>query len=291
MINDFENNNELKKLKNNFQIDKECSILEVCLGRLYIAYEDSEFEFTNLEGYLSLVINRKHSCLFFYLFGFSTFKKDFEIELYTNIDKGYSILKDNFHSVEYPSFFLGINFSSKIDAEKMRNSIFFYSIILNSQLSLHSLKSSKKIESDAQRNSRLVSELNNFSNKPDLQKPQRIAEIYINNEDGNAYMDVNKEEFKNLNAIGLSAVSLENYYKKQLKGVSKQKLDKIFFGINRNENKFVDFDYTRKITIINEEPLRSSTRKTSLKMNNTYNVQMEIQQSNIKHFNHVQVDK
>ena len=48
MINDFENNNELKKLKNNFQIDIECSILEVCLGRLYIAYEDSEFEFTNL---------------------------------------------------------------------------------------------------------------------------------------------------------------------------------------------------------------------------------------------------
>jgi hypothetical protein len=297
MINEFENNNELNKLKKKFKIDTNCSILEVCIARIYIAYEDSEnFEFTNLEGYLCLVINRQYSCFFLNLYGFANYKKEFEIELYTNIDKGYSILNDNFHCIEYPSFFLGINYSSKINAEKMRNSVFYNSILPNAQVSLFSLRNSKKIESDAIRNSKLLNELNNFSSILESQKPQRIAEIFVNNEDSRPFMDANKEEFvKSLDTLGLSVVTLENYFKRQLKGVAKQKSEEnLGTGLYKNDKKFVDYNSSKRLTVLNDQKdhiIRSTGRKTTVKQSTSiiYNNQLESQQSSLKHMIHLQV--
>jgi len=296
MINEFDNNNEINKLKRKFKIDTHCSILEVCIARIYIAYEDSEtFEFTNLEGYLCLLINRKYSCFFLNLYGFSNYKKEFEIELYTNIDKGYSILNDNFHCIEYPTFFLGINFSSKINAEKMKNSIFYNSILPNSQVSLFSLRNTKKIESDANRNSKLLNELNQFSNILETQKVQRIAEIYINNEDSTPYMEANKEEFvKCLDNIGLSVVTLENYFKRRLKGVAKEKSEEnLSLGFYKNDKKFVDFNSSKRLSMLNDqkETVKSPIRKTATKQNTSvvYNNQLESQQSSLKHLIHLQV--
>lgn len=298
MINDFDNNNEISKLKKKFKMEPHCSILEVCVARIYIAYEDSQtFEFTNLEGYLCLVINRKFSCLFFYLYGFSTYKKEFEIELYTNIEKGYSILKDNFHCIEYPSFFIGINFSSKINAEKMRNTIFYNSILFNAQLNQLSLKNTKKTELDVNRNSKLLNELNNFTNILDTQKPQKLVEIYVNNEDQNAYMDANKEEFvKNLDTLGLSVINLDNYFKRRLKGVARQKSEEGIGMVSYkgNDKKFIDYNASKKLSIVGDQKdlIRSSTKKSTAKQANlnVYNNQLESQQSSMKHFIHLQVN-
>jgi hypothetical protein len=211
------------------------------------------------------------------------------------VDKGYSILNDNFHCIEFPNFFFGINFSSKINAEKMRNTIFYNSILFNSQLNYFTLKNTRKIETDANRNSKLLTELNNISNVIELQKPQKLVEIYVNNEDQNAYMDANKEEFvKNLDSLGLSVISLENYFKRQLKGVARQKSeDNLGIGLYKNDKKFVDYNSSKRLTISDQKELmRSSTKKTSTKQNTNilYNNQMESHQSSLKHFIHMQVN-
>ena len=167
-MSEFVNNIVSDKLKKILKEKTEnySTIIEFAYVKLYIAYDDNEnFEFTNLEGCLCLVINRKFSCLNLQLFEFVHYKKEFEIELYTNIDKGYSVLNDNFHSIEFPNFFLGINFANKYNAEKIKNTIFFNSIILNSSNNLFCLFNSKKIESDNLRNLKLVNELNNFGQK------------------------------------------------------------------------------------------------------------------------------
>ena len=89
-----------------------------------ISYDyNSGFQNTGLEGILCVVINRVFSCLILQIFDVMDFKKQFEVELYTNIalNKGYEILSEKFHTIEYPTFCLGINFYTKKKAEEIKN--------------------------------------------------------------------------------------------------------------------------------------------------------------------------
>ena len=113
------------------------SMLSYCKCQLYISYDyNSGFQNTGLEGILCVVINRVFSCLILQIFDVMDFKKQFEVELYTNIalNKGYEILSEKFHTIEYPTFCLGINFYTKKKAEEIKNIILNYNKALNSSL-------------------------------------------------------------------------------------------------------------------------------------------------------------
>jgi hypothetical protein len=149
-MNEIMSNNvpdEMKKILKS-RVESHCSLIEFAIARIYICYDEEEdFQFTNLEGCLCLMVNREHSCLFLQLYDYSQLEKHFEIEIYTNIEKGYSVLHDYFHSIEYQSFSIGLNFSNKTSAQKMKNSIFYNSIMLNfniTQLKLARLGNDKK---------------------------------------------------------------------------------------------------------------------------------------------------
>ena len=113
------------------------TMLSYCKCQLYISYDNfSGFDNTGLEGILCVIINRVFSNLYLQIYDIMDFKKQFEIELYTNIslNKGYEILTEKFHTIEYPTFCLGINFYTKKKAEEIKNIILNYSKALNSSL-------------------------------------------------------------------------------------------------------------------------------------------------------------
>ncbi len=114
------------------KLDFHVNALEYAIVKLYMNYQNSKvWENTNLEGYLVLVNDSYCQSLKLQIFDFINFNKEFEIELYANIKDGYEIIKDTFHSVEFPSFFLGLNFSDKSDAEKVKSKIFLFSKLKN----------------------------------------------------------------------------------------------------------------------------------------------------------------
>ena len=113
------------------------TLLSYCKCQLYISYDYlGDFEYTGLEGILCILINRIYSNLYLQIYDVMDFKKQFEIELYTNIllNKGYEVAGEKFHTIEFPTFCIGINFYTKKKAEEIKNIILNYSKALNSSL-------------------------------------------------------------------------------------------------------------------------------------------------------------
>ena len=113
------------------------TLLSYCKCQLYISYDYlGDFENTGLEGILCILVNRIYSNLYLQIYDVMDFKKQFEIELYTNIalNKGYEQLTEKFHTIEFPTFCLGLNFYTKRKAEEIKNIILNYSKALNSSL-------------------------------------------------------------------------------------------------------------------------------------------------------------
>ena len=113
------------------------TMLSYCKCQLYISYDNMMgFQYTGLEGILCVMINRLLSNLYLQVYDILDFKKQFEIELYTNIllNKGYEVMSDKFHTIEFPTFCLGINFYTIKKAEEIKNIILNYSKALNSTL-------------------------------------------------------------------------------------------------------------------------------------------------------------
>ena len=95
-------------------ISKEESIIEFATAKLAICTPRTNKTFISFkkEGILCVISNRNYSCLFLQLFDMIEFTKVFEIELYTNIKEGYNAKDINFHTIEFPGFFLGISFAN-----------------------------------------------------------------------------------------------------------------------------------------------------------------------------------
>ena len=104
------------------------TLLNYCKCQLYISYDYlRDYEYTGLEGILCILVNRIYSNLYLQIYDVMDFKKQFEIELYTNIllNKGYEIASEKFHTIEFPTFCIGINFYTKKKAEEIKNILFF----------------------------------------------------------------------------------------------------------------------------------------------------------------------
>ena len=113
------------------------TLLNYCKCQLYISYDYlRDYEYTGLEGILCILVNRIYSNLYLQIYDVMDFKKQFEIELYTNIllNKGYEVASEKFHTIEFPTFAIGINFYTKKKAEEIKNIILNYSKALNSSL-------------------------------------------------------------------------------------------------------------------------------------------------------------
>ena len=299
---------ELKKiLKDN--LPRNSSILEYAIAKIYLAYPDTEFQFTGLEGCLCLIVNRSIGSLYLNLYEYTKHKKELELEIYTNIEKGYNTLQNNFHSINDPFGTIGISFANKIEAEKMKKSIFYNSILFNINPENYMLiNNNSMIESSnglKQTKSNKEFKINenciNSSSISDLNNVQKIVHFFINHDEGEIVLNVKKEEFdKAFSNYSLCSSILESHKIKLVNDKAKEELDLISGQINENINeaKFIEYDSSRRKSIfpnINKKSIldqRASMKKeyekeferTSLNMNDN-----DIKQrKSLKHIIHMQ---
>jgi hypothetical protein len=165
------------------QIDFHYNALEFSLVRLFICYSDSKiWENTNLEGYLILINDSFTKSLRLLIFDLINFNKEFEIELYIEIIQGYENMTDTFHTINYPDFFIGLNFPDKISAEKFRRKIFIASKIKQSENFFETFITSDRINNDNNDN-------NNNTDKN------------TNPNESNQILNTNSDKIKNSNSF------------------------------------------------------------------------------------------
>ena len=131
---DIDNENETKiRLIISKYLPYTQTILKITQAEIYISKgQNLEFKLV-MKGILCLVISRTLSNLYIQMYDMFDFKKQFEIELYTNIEYGMEQLEETFYSIEYPTFFLGINFASEYMGKEIKNLIILHSTVLNSK--------------------------------------------------------------------------------------------------------------------------------------------------------------
>jgi hypothetical protein len=243
--------------------DTNCSILEFAYVKLYIAYNDSnKFEFTNLEGCICLVLNRNLGSLYLQLYDLINYNKDFEIQLYSNIETGYIVLNDLFHSIEFENFHLGLNFSNKIAGEKIKNLIVCNSLILNANPNLHRLNSFNELELKKQRSDRLR---NNLS--LEFMSSKTVVKFEVNNDENGIILIINKDEFdKSLSKIGVYANNYDSHYKKikNTLNLKKKNEDVIIKKPERRTQYFVDYNMLKRKTEILSIDSERRIPKTSI---------------------------
>lgn len=214
---------ELKKnLKS--KVKSNCSLVDFAIVKIYICYEGEEnFNYTNLEGYLCLMVDRQYSCLFLQLYDYTHNEKHFELELYTNFEKGYSVLHDYFHSIEFPNFTIGFNFSNKTSAQKFKNSIFYNSILLNLRIEQMRLPSTKKAASDNQKDPEILKFVREEWHKEE--KNKFIINFCKDEDVSHVTYDVNVDEYN-------SSISPMQIFLNNLE-IHKRKIESLYDDENR----------------------------------------------------------
>ena len=276
---------EDKEIKTKLELifDKKFSPTETmlcyCKGQIYISYDNfSGFDFTGLEGILCIIINRVFSNLYLQMYDIMDFKKQFEIELYTNIslNKGYEIMSEKFHTIEFPTFCIGINFYTKKKAEEIKNIILNYSKALNS--SLFYMYDTKNHDSfQIKKKFDFISNPRNFINKDnnddnrniinETNTKQKINKINSNskikdsiNENNNTYF--NKIFDKPLKKLNYKISSDEQMLSFGIDAESNE----LIFETSKGANRFLDQNNI-EISIINEE-YEKMKEKIKLKLKN-----------------------
>ena len=276
---------EDKEIKTKLELifDKKFSPTETmlcyCKGQIYISYDNfSGFDFTGLEGILCIIINRVFSNLYLQMYDIMDFKKQFEIELYTNIslNKGYEIMSEKFHTIEFPTFCIGINFYTKKKAEEIKNIILNYSKALNS--SLFYMYDTKNHDSfQIKKKFDFISNPRNFINKDnnddnrniinETNTKHKINKINSNskikdsiNENNNTYF--NKIFDKPLKKLNYKISSDEQMLSFGIDAESNE----LIFETSKGANRFLEQNNI-EISIINEE-YEKMKEKIKLKMKN-----------------------
>ena len=276
---------EDKEIKTKLELifDKKFSPTETmlcyCKGQIYISYDNfSGFDFTGLEGILCIIINRVFSNLYLQMYDIMDFKKQFEIELYTNIslNKGYEIMSEKFHTIEFPTFCIGINFYAKKKAEEIKNIILNYSKALNS--SLFYMYDTKNHDSfQIKKKFDFISNPRNFINKDnnddnrniinETNTKHKINKINSNskikdsiNENNNTYF--NKIFDKPLKKLNYKISSDEQMLSFGIDAESNE----LIFETSKGANRFLEQNNI-EISIINEE-YEKMKEKIKLKLKN-----------------------
>lgn len=239
-----------RKIQNS--ISKSNTILHFTLVKLYICnWESTTFTDTNLGGILTITVDRCKKCLLLQIFDFYRNLIQFEIEIYKNIHEtlGYKVLKEQFHSIQYPFGFIGLNFVSKIQAEKTKNLIFFHSkvySVLNSKL-LTIEPITKKISSTKLFYEKEIQEFDIINNR----KIDSLEVVYFGFVIGDTKiieLTIDNVEF---NSRGGNIPPLETHFKRLKSIINKELKDSMVIRTNFiNVNKYVEYDEFKRKTIL-----------------------------------------
>lgn len=195
-------------LTSNLSLDE--SLILYTYGKLYISYkEDSDFQYTQINGIISLVINRSQSVLYIQIYELSDFKKQFEIELYTNVESGYTISHKLFHCIEYPSFFLGFQFPSENYGQILYKNLIIYSTLLNGKLPQFSYENGYETNTSLNRLNKKLKK-----NTIKIEKVENLISLYEERESGELIYDLSRAAYKVFEQYGVNAGDFNFEYEK-----------------------------------------------------------------------------
>ena len=227
------------------------TLLSYCKCQLFISYENmTGFEYTGLEGILCVVINRLLSNMYLQIYDIMDFKKQFEIELYTNIllNKGYQVMSKKFHTIEFPTFCLGFNFYSTKKAEEIKNIILNYNKVLNSSL----FYQYERVNHDTFKQKKLFSYISDPKKNINYNDKKKKS-----NKDGNNQLDNNKENDSNYLENIISSINKRVNYsisssEMMLSFYIDKESNEVTFDTSKGANRFLEQNNI-EISEINEE--------------------------------------
>lgn len=192
-------------IKKHLPLDE--NILIFSYSKIFISYNPSKnFENPNLKGVLCIVSNRTYTNFFLYIYDLLDFKKQFELELYTNIEEGYSVLSPTFHVIEYPTFFIGMQFPDENSANQVRDCILIYSSIIDAK--------SEQFVFETQ-NKKLLSykpEIKNFNQPFVIEKIEQLLTLNYDSEEDDLVYDLSRGAIKYFEKFGISAADFNYEY-------------------------------------------------------------------------------
>lgn len=268
-------------------LEKSYSIIQYSIVKLYIAANNEAFKETGIQGILVLIINRTNMSLMLRIYELYKLIIEFEIDIYRNINEkhGYEVIKDTFHTLQFPFGFIGLSFVNKSQSELNKSNIINYS--------------------------RLITNFNNkekeylfyhISNK-NLQKPEKIvyeneiyqADIYNNlNEEAEIVCELgyknsnirneiaifNKDKF-NLN-VGSHNIIID-YFNELKKHITLESKANVLIK-NILSKQYVHYNELKRKTILNDvllfEDLDKSNDKNKIISNNITTSNNKINNSN-----------
>ena len=220
------------------------TILTLCKTEVFIAYENQEFQNIDLKGILCVIASRINSNLFIQIYDCNDFNKQLEIELYTNIEYGLTIMNEKFLCIEYPTFFLGLNFPSENSLNEVYNCIIINSTILNSNSYQFSYeKNNKKINfKNNEIKFEKIEQLINFNYDDnndivyDISKGANrfLDTLDIGLADLNFEYEIIRTQIQN-NKIEKKKIDEENKELKKENIIEKEKIEKIISELNKLE--------------------------------------------------------
>ena len=178
------------------------------------------------------------------------FKKQFEIELYTNIllNKGYQVMSKKFHTIEFPTFCLGFNFYSTKKAEEIKNIILNYNKVLNSSL----FYQYERVNHDTFKQKKLFSYISDPKKNINYNDKKKKS-----NKDGNNQLDNNKENDSNYLENIISSINKRVNYsisssEMMLSFYIDKESNEVTFDTSKGANRFLEQNNI-EISEINEE--------------------------------------
>ena len=260
------------------------TLLSYCKCQLYISYDYlGDFEKTGLEGILCILVNRIYSNLYLQIYDVMDFKKQFEIELYTNIllNKGYEIASEKFHTIEFPTFCIGINYYTKKKAEEIKNIILNYSKALNSSLFyMYETKAHNSFQ-----NTNIFDYILNPTKYINKNEGKKKASNEVNktkqiiNKDNNKNSDKSNNEYYFEQMFNINNLSKKLNYKissdeQMLSFGFDTEANEVIFETSKGANRFFEHNNI-DITMINEEyekmkeKIKSKTKNNKLETRKT----------------------
>ena len=292
---DIDNENETKiRLIISKYLPYTQTILKLCQANLYISKgQNLEYNLV-MNGILCLTISRTLSNLYIQMYDIYDFKKQFEIELYLNVEFGLEQLEETFYSIEYPTFFLGINFANEYIGKEIKNLIILYSTVLNSKYHQFSYEKNPINRKSFSIKIEKIEPLINFSYNSDINEV-----IYDISRGANRFLESYNISMADLNyeyEVVRNLVKVEpvnQNIKKSLKTnkdiLDKEKIEKIMNEIKKLEgdrigdeleiikkkNKVNKFNYANRINFDNVIKIESDTLNKIIKSDEDSNSEEE----------------
>lgn len=227
------------------------------LAKLYVSgFDSGGFIDTSIGGILVISLDRIKHCLFIQIYDYYRNLLEFEVEVYHNIAEtlGYKVLKEQFHAIQYPFGYIGLNFPSKTVAEKVKNTI-----ILNSKVFIQ-IKNDLELIIEPKNPKKSIatlyyeSEIKEF----DIISNTKIKPLLIvlfcfkQAETKELKLSIDSIEFESRSG---NIANLEIHYKILNRDINKELKDTSVIRTNFvNTSKFIEYDeFKRKTLLLNNE--------------------------------------